>query len=545
MPLENIRETATRANAMRAGGMDSKRIIDRLLQSKTTPEVNQRIQQFRQQGISDDKIVSDLSKKSEQIQPTVTAERPGGVLGGLGRALGTERLATRIGSELGIAGLDPDVKRRLGEAEEKGFVPRGTQRELRTGGVTGKQALASAGLTGLSLALPFASKFLAPTGAGLGSLVARQAGAGGLAGGLAAVSEGEEFGRGALAGGLIGGAIPLAGATLSYFSRRIPKLLGMISGESVDIVEQGLRNPQAVDIGLEQGNVAIRNTIKQGSKGAIKLRGNFNKSFNSAMKTVFDSADETIPKKTILSQFDDLLKGAKVKIKRGKLDFDISNIKANPGEVTKINNAYKSVKNWDDFSVAGVNKLKQNIGKFTRYTTEGGLTTARSDTLNRLYGQVDDLIVTSLPESSKNMYIANNRIYSKNIGLLDDLVDVFTKGKSKFSRITGLFGKNKDELREIIEMAEGVGVTKDLPGIVAGRELGLEKGGIGSLDIRSAFDVLFSPKAQGKLITTIGKAQQFGARQLGREFPIGLGGVSGELGKARRQLTTGIISQTQ
>ena len=551
----NIREAATRANAMSAGGMDSKKIVDRLLQSNTMPEVNKRIEQFRQQGISDDKIVSELSKKSEQIQPTVTHEDPKGLLGFMGKVTGAEKLGTRLGSELGMATLDSDTKRRLAEAEQKGFVEKGTQRELSTGGVTDKQAWASAGATAMNLATPFAGKALSPAGAGLQKLTAIGAGTGALEGGLMSVAEGDSFGEGALIGGAIGGAIPLAGAALEYFSSRMPKAFGFLSGESEDTFRKALSNPDAFDDGLVKGNVNERLLLNKMNKGIKESSEEFLTGNGKRIDAVLNQSrlsNMDIKKKSILDSLKGFLKDSNVEIKGNSLDFTNSAIKHNGAEIGKIEDIIKSINSKKSYSLKQVNELKRLVGSAQRWTD--GLVTSSSPSLSRLYGELNDIVGSNLPDNLKSIYAESNGLIQKYSPMLTDFTNA-TGPKGGYNKLTSAIKKHSDKLFEFLETTD----MKNLESLKAGQTVAeniSKRGGTASLLNPATWtNMAFSPTAKGKLMSGAGRKLQTVQNALNTQLPNipgNLPGLSGSLGNVRtgiqqggRQLTAGGINLAQ
>ncbi len=193
-------------------------------------------------------------------------------------------------------------------------------------------------------------------------------------------------------------------------------------------------------------------------------------------------------------------------MKDGQLDFTTSKIVANPSEAGKIKAAYEAIKAWKDFSLSGTNELKQLIGDLRKFADEAGIP-SKSPFLGSYYRKLDGAIKKALPKEARSKYEEINKVFSDNIELYDDMVQAFNSG-DPFTKIAGALGKNRDTLRQTLDAYEKASGEKILP-IVAGRELGMEKNAaFGLMNPRSWIDLLFSPQAQAKMITGIGKMKK-------------------------------------
>src|SRR3990167_5729277 len=109
----------------------------------------------------------------------------------------------------------------------------------------------------------------AAAGVGLGSLAKQAVGrAFGTEEDISVVEAGKE----AAITYLGGKVLTKAGA---YLANRIPKLLGTLTGQNVDEVASVLANPRAADIGIKQGDDALRAIVTEGAKQSRIIRGNF------------------------------------------------------------------------------------------------------------------------------------------------------------------------------------------------------------------------------------------------------------------------------
>jgi len=296
------------------------------------------------------------------------------------------------------------------------------------------------------------------------------------------------------AGGKLGG----------YVLGRFPKLLGIFSGEGDDAIRAALKVPAAADKGLQQGDEAIRNLVTEGSKKSIQLRTSFIDGHNTAFNDLAKSfPNKLLSRQKILYQFTDNLVKESAKIKNGVIDFSTSKIITNPGEIGKINNAYKAIQAWDDWSLMGVNKLKQLIGGLTKFADEAGVP-SKSPFLGKFYNFIDNSIKSSLPKDAAAKYSVMNKVFSDTIDLFDDTVNAFNKG-DPFTKLANALGSNKDSLKRVLEFYDKLSGQNTLA-TIAGRTLGQEKtAAFGFLNPRSWVDFFISPKLQGQIITRAGK----------------------------------------
>ncbi len=294
------------------------------------------------------------------------------------------------------------------------------------------------------------------------------------------------------------------GGAAEYAASRVPKLLSIGTGESDDIIRIALKNPEIADKGIVGGDQALRAAVETGSQKSVQLRDSFIKGHSEAFRQLAgQNSGKLVSKQKVLYGFVEALESQGAKVSKGKLDFSISKIKANPGEVAKVNAAYEAIRNWNDFSLSGLNDLKQLVGKLTRFPTESG-GTSKSPFLGRIYNQIDDTIKNSLPPESRAAYTEMNKRFAENIELYEDMVDAFNSG-DPFVRLANSLGKNKDSLRQVMDFYESKSGEKVLP-IVAGRELAMEKTSAFSLvNPRSYIDFFISPKLQAKAVTKFGK----------------------------------------
>jgi hypothetical protein len=300
--------------------------------------------------------------------------------------------------------------------------------------------------------------------------------------------------------------LKLTEGAADYAADRIPKLLGIFTGESDDVVRAALRDPKLADTGIADGDAALRKAAQEGADGSVKIRDAFTKAYRDAKSQVLGQYQKVlIPRNNVKGIFNTMLKDNGVQIgKDGSLDFATSKIVANPGEVSKITAAYDALKKWNTFTIDSLDDYKQLVGKLTRFADEAG-TPSKSPFLGRLYNQLDTIAKQRLPKDVAAKYGELNKNFSDNIGLYDDVVDAFNSG-DPFSKLANALGKNKDSLRQVLEFYAQKGGADVLP-VVAGRELAMEKtAAFGFLNPRSWVDLLISPKVQAKITTRVGEA---------------------------------------
>ncbi len=285
---------------------------------------------------------------------------------------------------------------------------------------------------------------------------------------------------------------------------RTPKLLSIFTAEKESVVKSALENPDLADVGIKGGDTALRNAVKTGAESSAKAKESFIKAYKESFnKLVADTPGKIASRQKILYQFTDDLVKSGAKIKNGKIDFTTSKIAANPGEITKINTAYKALQNWKDFSVKGTNELKQMIGSLTRFPSEAG-GSSKSPFLGKYYHYLDDTIKEGLPEAKRAAYADMNAKFSSGIDMYDEMVDAFNSG-DPFKKLASVFGDNNDTLRQIVDFYEQTTGNKIKP-IVAGRTLAESKpAAFGFLNPRQWIDFFITPETQAGIVTKIGR----------------------------------------
>lgn len=312
---------------------------------------------------------------------------------------------------------------------------------------------------------------------------------------------------------------PALGQGGDYLAGRVPKLLGIFSGENDDVIRQALKNPKVANTGIVNGDEALRAAVREGATGSVKIKNAFVKAYSEAKRGILGEYGKVVvPKNDVKGIFNNLLKKNGVKVTSEGLDFSTSKIAANPGEVGKIKTAWEGLDNWDQFTLGNIDDYKQFVGRLRNFATEAGVP-SKSPFLGELYREIDNIIATNqkIPKELRLAYKELNKNFSNEIELYDDVISAFNSG-DPFTRLAGALGKNRDTLRRTLEFYEQKTGQSVLP-IVAGRELGLEKtAAFGFLNPRSWIDFFISPQVQGKAITTIGTKLQENYPKISRQL---------------------------
>lgn len=284
------------------------------------------------------------------------------------------------------------------------------------------------------------------------------------------------------------------------------KLLSIFTGENQSVVDAALKNPEAADLGIKGGDTALRTAVQTGAESSIKAKTAFIKGQSDAVAKIVGDSTAKVSRQKVLYQFVDDLKANGVDFKNGKANFTTSKINTNPGEVSKITSAYTAIKNWKDWSVKGVHELKQIIGGYTKFATEAG-GSSKSPFLGKFYKFVNDTIKETLPADKAKAYDVLNTKFGENIGLYDDMVDAFNSG-DPFSKLSQIFGSNKDSLRQIVDFYEKTTGNQIAP-VIAGRTLAESRpAAFGFLNPRQWIDFFIDPQTQASIVTGYGKIKK-------------------------------------
>ena len=297
-----------------------------------------------------------------------------------------------------------------------------------------------------------------------------------------------------------------------YVASRVSKLLGIATGEKANIITAAMENPAIADIGVKNGDKALNAVIQKGARNSLKLRTDFVTGHaNAIQRQVFDGLKTSTNaaqqlKQTVVKNLVKALDVQRVGVSAKKLDFTKSIIKANPGEAGKVQDAFKAVLRWNDWSSKGVHELKQLVGKLTKFPTEAG-GTSKSPFLGQFYDYLDNIVKGTLPQDRATVYGTLNKTFHENISLYDGMVKAFNSG-DPFARLAQLFNENKYPLQQLIKFYEQA-TGEAVYAVAAGRKLAMERtsGGLlgTGLGFRNFIDAIWSPAAQGATVTRAGK----------------------------------------
>lgn len=232
----------------------------------TTKQIQENVAELKKQGAPKEVVESYLKQAFEKPDLGIDSEtfKNDSVGGKAARFLGIEKIGSFIGSNL--AKLDPQHRQNLATVEQED--PEAARILSRGGDVTNRELVGSALNLAGNVALPFAGKAL--NAGGIGARVAKGAtvGAGfGASGGLESGQDNSGVLLSAMIGGTLGGAIPLAGATIKTLARKaegIPeKLYNTIFKNSQDDVFRMLKTQG--DASLQKTDpVKFAELVKQG-----------------------------------------------------------------------------------------------------------------------------------------------------------------------------------------------------------------------------------------------------------------------------------------
>ena len=295
----------------------------------------------------------------------------------------------------------------------------------------------------------------------------------------------------------------------NYIASRVPKLFGILSGESPETIKNALKSPQQADQALKGGDMVLRNIIQKAGEMSIKLRDVFHKAHSAAKQALFSKVgkDKLVNRSNLWDDFYKILESKGVKI-TGNMDdplnFTTSGTIANSGEISKIKAVYEALRQWNDFSLQGIDKFRQLVGVLTKFADDAGKV-SKSPILGTYYHKIGGLLKNNLDDTSRKAYEEINSKFSSQIDLYDDMVDAFNSG-DPFTRLAGALGDNKDSLRMLLNFyKEKTG--QDILAVVSGRKLGAERqAAFGFLNPREWIDLVWSPSSQMRFILATSRA---------------------------------------
>ena len=435
---------------------------------------------------SQEQIVNELIGRGHKLEGYAAATSPKattggdqktkGVIGKIGSFLGIEKIGRFTGSRLAEL-LSPEYRRDLEylrEQERAGNVERGTVQELKSSGVSKKEALASTGLLAANLATAGAGKALLGTKAtglaGAGIKAGKAAATGGVFGGLGSAKEGggvKDVAKGAAVGAAIGGTLSLATSAATALAK---KLVTAISGKSESLISKAYANPKEALAGRKDTTLAdiTRKGRASTKKLSIELGKNHRKGTRAIYEKIGTSRINNSTKKSLLKGATNIMDDFDVLLDGDELSFRNTAI-SKTAEQKNIKQAYNLFKEWDDITPKGLNTLRQKIGSLTNFDTAKA--TRKSAIVGKLYNEVNKSIKTNIPELSRL-----NTQYVGKVNFIKELDTIFKSRKgdvgiqSTIDRLAKLFSKEQNYSRQIVQQLEKkAGI--DILGGVAGRGL--------------------------------------------------------------------------
>lgn len=285
-------------------------------------------------------------------------------------------------------------------------------------------------------------------------------------------------------GALAGGKIMQTGLRLikPVFSR----IVGLLTSESADNITMVLDNPKVADTMYREGDAALRKIAIEGSKKSVSIKNNWYKAIAETYDNLLGKFKKPITSSQQLkTEFTDFLDT--------QSDDVTAKIEANPGEILRINDAYKAISKWKDFTVGGIRKLRQVVGEYTSFPDVYGKP-AKSPFLSQYYHSLNDKISSSLPKDHADVFKEMNKFVTSYSDSYDNLVKAFNSG-DPFSKLASALSKNKDTLRQTLKLYEKVSGKKIFP-LLAAREISAVKPAQFFLNPRAIIDAFISPRVQ-------------------------------------------------
>lgn len=292
-----------------------------------------------------------------------------------------------------------------------------------------------------------------------------------------------------------------------YVAGRFPKAASVITGEQDPIIRSALANPKAADIGIAQGDDALRSIVKKGAEGSLKLKNDFIKTHIAGMQKLFKGNTAKIANRSeLLSAFQKSLNEAESTItKTGKLILDKEFKAAYPQRAFQIKQAFNLIKSQKKFTFESLYKLKQAVGQNAKFPKVPGVA-SKNPVLGSFYHYLNEFIKAKVPKNVATKYNNLNEIFTDHIRIYDQLVEAFNKG-DPFKKVASVFAENNDTIRRLMQFYEEATGEK-IMGAVAGRAIASEKQASFFLNPRAIIDLIISPKAQAKGVTISGRIGQ-------------------------------------
>jgi hypothetical protein len=518
-----------------------------MLTEQRRTQLDNIVQQMSQNKEPDDNIqfvVDDFKKKyeheAEQAQPqesggilstlTKIKNAPGQMALGALKSIGKTAIST---AELGASGLDYlegkltgktiDSTKILEPIKEK-LQPTNTLQKI--GGFAGEVA-----------------QYLTPIGAEtagvkattiIGKLLSKSAISGAEFAGKTALMTGDR--KQAKEAGIIGAVTPpvlkVSGkATKFAFGEVLPSVLSGMTGIAPDAIKAAFKNPIQVAEYMSKRVIPVdvrEKAVVSLDKYARNVGDAFEAGLNALKKTNKTGVSD-YPNIQLTKTVNDATKGIPsvfrrfaVGVKQDGLNFSKSAI-VKAGEQKNLQEVYNTIKNQDDFSVLGIQRVAARINALSKFTE--GAKEESSAIIGSIHSIYDDAIQKSFPGLGKIRaeYAADKQIISGIDNILKSAKDDITNptvSTNVAKKLVNLFNEdNEAYVRALRRLEEATGddlvnqfvaanFDKILPGKLGSYigQAGLIAGSFVFNPLLLAVLPLFSPKLTGKVITTAGKA---------------------------------------
>lgn len=360
--------------------------------------------------------------------------------------------------------------------EKLGFAPKGSTAAYDLSAPTVPQILGDVGrgaamVGGLKASVP--TSFLGNVGQYAGLSAAEQAGRN-LSEQKTSRQDQENIVKSAVVGGITGGVFNLLGRATSYLAKKVgAPVLSFTSGVPKKAIEETAKNPEIAKQGL---GMSV-NEIRQGGVQSLRsLQNDLGNEFASGLDEVVKQSGQT--KGGVVYNQTGFLKSAP-KIQKNlteyarnfarefrlstaqspegvMIGFDKSPI-VKAGERANVQEAFRTISNWGDFSAKGMQDLAERMGALRNF--ESGAKTESSVILSKIYnkiagtGNTKGLIPEFYPQLAK---LRTN--FAQNKKVLDEISNVFgaeatkpTQVQAAVSRLDNLFRENRDVYMNAIE----------------------------------------------------------------------------------------------
>lgn len=288
-----------------------------------------------------------------------------------------------------------------------------------------------------------------------------------------------------------------------YMLSRIPKILAMVTGQNVDEVTSVLSNPKAADIGIREGDEALRRIVNEGSKESRSIFNNFLAGQKLGISKIAQKYTRPISsKEEIMSIFEEAIGEEGITVGKGGLQYPAEFLADPMNNARRISNVYRALLGKGDLDLIKLNSIKQMVGEAAGFVERSGK--AKVPVLGRLYHDLDDIIKFRLPIDLSKRYGMLNEVFSANIKLYSDMVKAFNS-TDPFTKLAGVFRENADKLRQMVTLYEEKTGKSILPQI-AGRAIsGEREAAFGLLNPREWIDIVWSPRGQALFVSGVGK----------------------------------------